>query len=151
MKTLTSPLSKFAANLGSALDPRKYGSKVLMNKKKYFKKISCKSNSETIVSHFLFFYFADGRKRGAIWPFGKGKIARKMGGKQLQNEINSIISDVYFDLNSVIQIRLSIAMSTKFFRHIYLLYFSSICHSNFGQFKKTYLKLDSILIHFLWV
>ncbi|XP_055315656.1 phosphatidylinositide phosphatase SAC2 isoform X1 [Sitodiplosis mosellana] len=27
LKTLTSPLSKFAANLGSALDPRKYGSK----------------------------------------------------------------------------------------------------------------------------
>lgn len=28
LKTLTSPLSKFAANIGSALDPRKYGSKV---------------------------------------------------------------------------------------------------------------------------
>lgn len=29
LKTLTSPLTKFAANIGSALDPRKYGSKVI--------------------------------------------------------------------------------------------------------------------------
>lgn len=32
LKTLTSPLSKFAANIGSALDPRKYGSKVNINR-----------------------------------------------------------------------------------------------------------------------
>lgn len=28
LKTLTSPLTKFAANIGASLDPRKYGSKV---------------------------------------------------------------------------------------------------------------------------
>lgn len=30
LKTLTSPLTKFAANIGASLDPRKYGSKVLV-------------------------------------------------------------------------------------------------------------------------
>lgn len=30
LKTLTSPLTKFAANIGASLDPRKYGSKVLL-------------------------------------------------------------------------------------------------------------------------
>lgn len=33
LKTLTSPLTKFAANIGSVLDPRNYGSKVNIDDK----------------------------------------------------------------------------------------------------------------------
>lgn len=51
LKTLTSPLSKFAANIGSALDPRKYGSKV----KLIF--ICLCSVQESPSTNFNLFYF----------------------------------------------------------------------------------------------
>lgn len=65
LKTLTSPLTKFAANIGSALDPRKYGSKVCIPPNNYYKNLP---NSlfiyynQRLENKYLFLFFLDGGK-----------------------------------------------------------------------------------------
>lgn len=58
LKTLTSPLSKFAANLGSALDPRKYGSKVLMAEKKYLREMFSPNLVANQVPKLMAYFFS---------------------------------------------------------------------------------------------
>lgn len=67
LKTLTSPLTKFAANIGSALDPRKYGSKVHIPPNGYYKNLPnslfIHNNQQLhLENKYLFLFFPDGGK-----------------------------------------------------------------------------------------
>lgn len=44
LKTLTSPLTKFAANIGASLDPRKYGSKVNKHPLLFISRFYCRKS-----------------------------------------------------------------------------------------------------------
>lgn len=74
LKTLTSPLTKFAANIGSALDPRKYGSKVDIPPNNHYTNLSnslfIQNNQHIYLENkYLLLFFPDGGKRGATNRF----------------------------------------------------------------------------------